>query len=49
MCFGVMGSDRIFRRQKDIPVFIECEFFSSPMRYVVKGYDVLNGNVEQWI
>lgn len=38
-----MGSGRLFRRQKDIPVFIEGEFYCTPKRNVVKRFGVLNG------
>lgn len=49
MCSGVMGSGRLFRRQKDIPVFIEGEFYCTPKWNVVKRFGVLNGNGEHCI
>lgn len=49
MCSVVVGSGRLFRRQKDIPVFIEVEFYSTPRRNVVKGYGVLNAKHRIWI
>lgn len=44
-----MGSGRLFRRQKDIPVFIEGEFYCTPKRNVVKRFGVLNGIGEHCI
>lgn len=49
MCSDVMGSGRLFRRHKDIPVFIEGEFYCTPKRNAVKGFGALNERVERCI